>query len=496
MAARRNTYCACVALVALLTVAASAEAAPVLVLGHDGHVGVHDDRLGPQPSVRSAAAPAPRARAAAARRKTVIGELKRLLAAGALDEPTYLARRAAYEDTKRVARKLSGRRGVELRAVVSTLEGVAARGSLTPSRLGPLWMTLERNRQWWTTAPLPAYGQRVGFQGSELVWQYYPGQGIQLQPLANFGKLNGLWEGKIYDDRLALLLDELLALAVDRAGGKAWEYYFTFDGGRPPWVSSLAQGTALQALARAAIRLGRQAEVVPVANAGLAIFRTPPPDGVRVPSPSGTGTHFLQYSYDRDLYIINGFIQSLNGLSDYATLANDPAAQALFQEGVTAAAAEVPRFDTGAWSLYSRGDDMHESDLSYHELLRDFMGGLCTRTQNPVFCGAVQSYDRYLVEKPRLALLTTRVRGGTDAALRFSLSKISRIGVRITRADSAPVLVRQAGVLPYGRRTVTWSAPRRKGVYTVTLTAVDLAGNAQSVAGPVEVLKPKKKRRR
>jgi hypothetical protein len=30
----------------------------------------------------------------------------------------------------------------------------------------------------------------------------------------------------------------------------------------------------------------------------------------------------------------------------------------------------------------------------------------------------------------------------------------------------------------------------------VTLTAVDLAGNAQSVAGPVEVLKPNKKRRR
>jgi D-glucuronyl C5-epimerase-like protein len=495
MAIRRSWRCLTVALVALLAAAASAQAAPILVLGQDGRVRVHRDALGPQPPLRAAGAVGPAPRALAARRKTVIGELKRLLAAGAIDAPTYQARRASYEDAKRVVRKLSGRRALELGAVVSTLDGIAARGSLTASRMDALWMTLERNRQWWTTAPLPASGQRVGFQGSELVWQYYPGQGLQLQALANFGKLNGLWEGKIYDDRLAHLLDELLALGVDRAGGTAWEYYFTFDGGRPPWVSSLAQGTALQALARAAIRLGRQVEVWPVANAGLAIFKAPPPAGVRVPSVTGSGTHYLQYSFDRHLYILNGFVQSLNGLADYAKLANDPEAQTLFQEGVAAARAEVPEFDTGAWSLYSRGDSTHESDLSYHKLLRDFMRGLCDRTQDPVFCGAEQHYDAYLVQKPQLQLTTTRVRGGTTGALKFSLSKISRIGVRVTRADGAPVLVRQVGVLGYGKRTIAWRVPRHKGIYTVTLTAVDLAGNAQSIAGPVEVLKPKRTKR-
>src|SRR3954453_624784 len=493
MAIRRSACCLCIGLLTVLLGAASAYAAPVLVLGKDGHVSVHSDRLGPAAGL-PAGATRSAARALAARRKTVIGELKRLLAAGAIDLATYQARRASYEDAKRVVRKLSGPRKVELGAVVGTLEGIAARGALTPSRLGPLWMTLERNRQWWTTAPLPAYGQRVGFEGSELVWQYYPGQGIQLQALANFGKRNGLWQGKVYDDRLGQLLDELLAIAVERGGGRAWEYYFTFDGGRPPWVSSLSQGTALQALARAAIRLQRQQEVWPIAAAGLAIFQQPPPVGVRVPSPSGTGRHYLQYSFDRRLYILNGFIQSLNGLDDYAGLAGDPAALTLFQEGVAAAHAEVPAFDTGAWSLYSRGDSTHESDLSYHKLLRDFMKGLCGRTQDPVFCSARANYDRYLVEPPRLALLTKRLRGGRTGALTFSLSKISRIGVRVTRGDGVPVLVRQVGVLGYGRRSILWKAPRAKGIYTVTLTAVDLAGNAGSAAGPVEVLKPAKKR--
>jgi hypothetical protein len=216
---------------------------------------------------------------------------------------------------------------------------------------------------------------------------------------------------------------------------------------------------------------------------------------VRVRSPGGGGHHYLQYSYDRHLYILNGFIQSLNGLADYAQLTSDPEGLALFQDGLTAARAEVPQFDTGAWSLYSRGDDTHESDLSYHKLLRDFMGGLCNRTQDPVFCDAEQHYDTYLVQKPQLALLTTRVRGATTAGLKFRLSKISRIGVRVTRADGTAVLVRQVGVLGYGKRGITWQVPRRKGVYTVALTAVDLAGNTQSISGPVEVLKPKKKRK-
>ena len=108
---------------------------------------------------------------------------------------------------------------------------------------------------------------------------------------------------------------------------------------------------------------------------------------MRVPSPSGAGTHYLQYSFDRQLYILNGFVQSLNGLRDYADSPTTPTRRRC-SRGRAAARAEVPTFDTGAWSLYSRGDVTHESDLSYHKLLRDFMNGLCDRTQDAVFCGA------------------------------------------------------------------------------------------------------------
>ena len=55
--------------------------------------------------------------------------------------------------------------------------------------------------------------------------------------------------------RPALAADDLVALWVKRVGFLTWEYYFDFNGGSPPWISGMAQGTAMQALARASQRL-------------------------------------------------------------------------------------------------------------------------------------------------------------------------------------------------------------------------------------------------
>src|SRR5438477_7592197 len=44
-----------------------------------------------------------------------------------------------------------------------------------------------------TTGPIPAAAQRIEFSGSQLVWQYYPGQGLELQVLGTFGKADGMY---------------------------------------------------------------------------------------------------------------------------------------------------------------------------------------------------------------------------------------------------------------------------------------------------------------
>ena len=435
-----------------------------------------------------AAATAP----AAKPRKTVVRELQKLYVSGRIALETYQADRAIHADVKRRIRTLTGARRAELAGVLASVEAMAARGQLRVTRLYPLFLTLQRNAEWWSEEPLLASGQRVSFPGSELVWQYVPGQGLQLHPLANFGKLNAYAKSRRSGFVNALLLDELMEVAVGRGGGLAWEYYFTFDGGRPPWVSGLAQGTGLQAIARSAVKLGRMPELLPRIQEGLELFEQAPPTGVRVAS--GPGAYYAQYSFWPDLRILNGFVQSLVGLYDVAQITGDPRAAELFAAGDRVARAEVPKFDTGAWSLYSRDAITRESDLHYHTLLRDFLTSLCDRTGEPVYCTAESHFTGYLTTPPEIALGTRRVRGGKPATLRFSLSKISRATVQVLAPNGRIVLSVAAGIVGRGSRTLAWKVPRKPGDYTLRVDATDLAGNAASVAGYVEVLKPKRRK--
>jgi hypothetical protein len=420
--------------------------------------------------------------ASAASKPTVEGELKDLASAGTLAPADYDAHRATYDDAKATVKKLVGTRKAELNGVVSDLDDMAARHQLTASRVPALFLTLGRNVEYWKTGPLLGYNQRVEFPGSELVYQHYAGHGIQIQWLATFGKLNGFWTGgKRYNTRAGNLLDEALPLATGRAGGLAWEYLFPFDGQKPPWVSSLAQGTGLQAMARVAYRLNRQADAIPIVGRGLGIFQTAPPAGVRVAADGGA--HYLQYSGLPKLQILNGFVQSLVGLFDYAQLTGDTVAQTLFQQGDTAARKEVPRFDTGAWSLYSRGTTKPESDLGYHTLLRDFLTQLCKRTAATEYCSAATHFTAYLKEPPTLQVLDSNLRAGKTGKLRFKLDKISRVTLKISDG-----VVRPLGTVGRGSRWIEWK-PKHSGTYTVTLSASDLAGNPGTATGTVEVKK-------
>lgn len=428
------------------------------------------------------AAPSASAAASEPRERTVLRQLDALLDRGLITTEAHALDRDRYLAAKRALVKLAGRRRVEFGAVLKTIRDVAGRRELTSTRVPLAFETLERNRQWWTTGALLGYGARVGFPGSELVWQSYPGQGIQVQWLATFGKANALFTGRTFDDRLRRLLDETVLLSAARAGGIAFESWFTFNGGRPPWVSSLSQGTGLQALARGAVRL-RDPRLFDVARAGLGIFREQPPTGVRVDT--GTGAHFLQYSFAPKLRIVNGFAQSLNGLHDFAALANDEEARGLFAAGDAQLQRELPRADTGAWSRYSVGGK--ESDLGYHTLLRDFLRGLCGRTGTPLYCETAERFTADLTRPPTLALIENEkpARKGRTARVAFRLDKVSTVALTATR-DGEIIYSRTARV-PRGRSAYQLPKLRKAGTVVLTLRAVDPAGNASAVAGRLRV---------
>jgi hypothetical protein len=283
--------------------------------------------------------------------------------------------------------------------VIANVDALWASGQLTSSRLAATLMTLRSNTEFWRANQPPAPGTRVVFTGSPVLLEYYPGEGLQIQPLGSFGKANAAWtscrsRGNRDCPTLRSLLDAMIALAADRGTFKAWEYYFDFEGGVPPWTSAMSQGTGMQALARAYDLTGLT-RYRDAAAAALGALETAPPTGVAVPAAGGT--HYLMYSYAPQLFIFNGFLQSLIGLDDYRSLTGDARGTTLFRAGLNHSYVLVPQSDTGSWSLYSVGGPL--STVEYHTLLRDFLATLCRRRGTAVFCDTAARFTQYLAAR-------------------------------------------------------------------------------------------------
>ncbi|MFN7132392.1 MAG: D-glucuronyl C5-epimerase family protein [Myxococcales bacterium] len=301
---------------------------------------------------------------------------KAINAAGGPPTARYDARAALTSaDRVRRAAKSKSQARRELDGLLKTTTTMARGNRITRDRLPMLTATLQRNAQWWKLGRGTASGQRIQFDGSQVLWQLYPGLGLQLQWLGTFGRGNSLYytPGPTAKAQLAALIAEAQALRVPRAGGTAWEYFFPFDGGSPPWVSGMAQATGVQVFSRAAGSLARP-ELLEEAKTAQGILRTPPPSGVQVVD--ATGTHFLIYSFAPNLKVLNAMTQTVNGI--YAYVLAQPAdvdARLMLLEGLRWLDSNVDRYMTGSWSLYSLGGAKATSH--YQVVARDFLRTLC-----------------------------------------------------------------------------------------------------------------------
>src|ERR1700750_1240525 len=204
---------------------------------------------------------------AAAAPDPVLASLQRAEAAGALPPAQGTLYRSVMAKARTVRDGLHGVRRREMASVLRIAGQIAKRGDLTTGRMPAVFLTLERNAEWWAVNGPPAAGSpgengargrrckplpvraraaRVSFPGSELVFQYYPGLGLQLQINGTRGKANALLGSTtpVFVARGVALLNELVPLGVARSGVLAWEYLFPIFGGRPPWIRALSQADA------------------------------------------------------------------------------------------------------------------------------------------------------------------------------------------------------------------------------------------------------------
>src|SRR3954466_2121846 len=353
----------------------------------------------------------------------LLGAVQRAEAGGALAPAQGVAYRDVLANARTVRDSLQGVRRREMAAAIAVAGSIAKRGQLTVGRMPAVFLTLSRSAEWWGAngprsagspgengargrqcKPLPARARaaRVSFPGSELVFQYYPGLGLQLQVNGTWGRANALFgsSNPEFWARGAALLGELLPLGNTRAGVLAWEYEFPIFGGRPPWVSALSQATAVQGLTRAAG--GRGTADLPNAGAPAAgAFAFAPPAGVRVALGGGM-SWFALYSFAPGLRVLNAHLDAVAALFDFAKASGDPHASDAYAAGLLAAHRRIHGFDTGVWSKYANPGAL--ADLNYHVLNTTLAGEVCKRAGDTRICGAAASFTRELERRcPRVA---------------------------------------------------------------------------------------------
>src|SRR5207248_4403583 len=185
------------------------------------------------------------------------------------------------------------------------------------------------------------------------------------------------------------------------------------------------------------------------------------------------------YSFNSDV-VLNAQLQTIVSLEDYADATGDADAASLAGRLLSSAQTLLRRFDTGYWSLYSLAGD--ESALEYHTYVSQLLKKLAERHSEGPWAKTAARFALYAKQPPLLqpakvpgTLYPRPADGYKDSApVRFWLSKRSYVtlsgGGRATSAW-----------LSHGSHSLFWSpGSLRPGSYTVTLSAVDLAGNKAS----------------
>jgi len=341
----------------------------------------------------------------------------------------------------------------------------------------------------------PAREARIKLAGDAATYGFYPGWGIQIQPLFTFSEGNQLVSLN-NTAGVTAIANRMLELDTSRLHYRAWEYAFPWQGAKLPWVSAMTQATAMQFYARA-WQLTGKANYLATAKAAMPGFQLDARDGGLM-TYQGLGRWFLLYPFNPSQRILNGHLQAMIGLSDYATITGDPEALSLVQDGINAVVPLLSKFDTGAWSRYQYGQ---EADLGYHDLMTTQLNKLSNRTALQIFRDYGSKFRNYRITPPETSVSSKTsgpgypIHDGYRDNVRTSWFVDKHSTVRISVVDDHDSAIRTyRGVYSRGSHSFAWDgwtgahkiAPA--GSYHLTISATDLAANSSTTTSATSLV--------
>jgi heparosan-N-sulfate-glucuronate 5-epimerase len=172
-----------------------------------------------------------------------------------------------------------------------------------------------------------------------------------------------------------------------------WEYRDTL---KAPWYSGLAQGQGVSLLLRAHAQSADEKYLTAAQKAFVALTRPIAQGGVLFTDKAGD-VWIEEYLVDPPTHILNGFMWALWGAFDYWLARADAEAKSIFDRGVRTLAHNLPRFDTGYWSLYEQSGTRMKMLASpfYHRLHIVQLSVMATLTGEKVFAETADRWQGY-----------------------------------------------------------------------------------------------------
>ncbi len=210
-------------------------------------------------------------------------------------------------------------------------------------------------------------------------------------------------EGSVDRKRRFLVVADWLVknLEMNRGGFRVWNHHFDWDYRTrlvAPWYSGLAQGQGISVLVRAWNVTGR-GEYLTAARDALESFLHDVKDGGVSYTDAEGNLWFEEYVVHPHppTHILNGFMWANWGVYDYWLATKDERARDLFRTAVKTIEENLPRFDTGYWSLYEQSGTRMKMLAShfYHRLHIVQLRVLNAITGEKVFGDYAERWERY-----------------------------------------------------------------------------------------------------
>jgi hypothetical protein len=176
---------------------------------------------------------------------------------------------------------------------------------------------------------------------------------------------------------------------------------------KAPWISGLTQSQGISVLLRE-YQLGNDPRYLAVARQALDWLKKPM-EGGGLSKKMQKGVFYEEYpSTAKPSHVLNGHMWALFGIWDFYRVTHDKVAKLMFDEGVLALRAELPKYDVDCWSVYSQDNQVDMVTGAYQQFIIEQLRVMYAITSDSIFNVYAEKWGKCLAQDEHFIHIAAR----------------------------------------------------------------------------------------